>query len=231
MQGQLSHTQKAGFVLLLVFGLVTVGMGFLQMRNTIYGPFALRASKTATGAATFEDEATRAQRSDTDHDGINDYEEVNFYQTSAYLPDTDSDGASDKEEIDAGSDPLCPKEEGCQSAASDVAPSSASSLGESATDGFGLLDAVVGALPSGGDTAASDGGTLPSGVAGVTPGTAASGGSATDINALVNNAAALREILRKTGKFTEEQLAKIPDETLLRMAGEVVAEQPPSKSP
>ena len=38
------------------------------------------------------DETIRLQRIDTDRDTITDYQELNFYSTSPYLPDTDSDG-------------------------------------------------------------------------------------------------------------------------------------------
>ena len=66
------------------------------------------------------DETTRLQQIDTDQDGIHDYEELNFYQTSPYLPDTDSDGISDKDEIDQGSDPLCPEGGQCAEAEANV---------------------------------------------------------------------------------------------------------------
>lgn len=45
---------------------------------------------------------------DTDNDGLNDYDELNIYNTSPYLEDSDSDGFSDKDEIDSENDPNCP---------------------------------------------------------------------------------------------------------------------------
>ncbi len=50
---------------------------------------------------------------DTDQDGLSDYDELNIYGTSPYLPDTDSDGYSDKKEVDDGYDPNCPGDENC----------------------------------------------------------------------------------------------------------------------
>jgi len=35
----LSKEQKTGFILLLIFGFLTVFLGFFQIRNNIYGPF------------------------------------------------------------------------------------------------------------------------------------------------------------------------------------------------
>lgn len=111
----LTREQKTGFVLLLIFGLLAIGLGILQMRNTIFGPFVVRLSKTNEAEQNlFLNEEARLQSIDTDHDGLNDFEELNFYETSPYLPDTDSDGIDDKVEIEQGTDPLCPKGELCE---------------------------------------------------------------------------------------------------------------------
>jgi len=110
-----NRTQKTGFVLLFVFTLLVVGLGGLQMRNNIYSPFVVKTDNVS-GAIGVSDENTRLQNIDTDQDGINDYEELYFYETSPYLPDTDSDGFGDKQEIDAGTDPNCPKDEVCAQA-------------------------------------------------------------------------------------------------------------------
>ena len=110
-----NRTQKTGFVLLFVFTLLVVGLGGLQMRNNIYSPFVVR-TENVNGAIGVSDENTRLQNIDTDQDGINDYEELYFYETSPYLPDTDSDGLGDKQEIDAGTDPNCSKNEVCEQA-------------------------------------------------------------------------------------------------------------------
>ncbi|MFZ2190058.1 MAG: hypothetical protein WAV48_04720, partial [Candidatus Magasanikiibacteriota bacterium] len=100
----LNNTQKTGFVLLLVFGILAVGLGLLQMRNAIYNPFYSQVAMTGEADADnlILDESARLQSIDTDRDGINDWEELNFYETSPYLADTDSDGMEDKVEIDSG---------------------------------------------------------------------------------------------------------------------------------
>jgi len=50
---------------------------------------------------------------DTDGDGLLDYDELNYYNTSPYLEDTDSDGIEDKSEIELGEDPNCPRGQNC----------------------------------------------------------------------------------------------------------------------
>lgn len=50
---------------------------------------------------------------DSDRDGLNDYDEIYIYHTSAYLEDTDSDGYNDKQEIDTSNDPNCPAKQKC----------------------------------------------------------------------------------------------------------------------
>ena len=110
-QKKITSQQKIGFIFLLVFAVVTVSLGILQLRNSIYGPFVIRLSETNVVAKV--DEEARLKQIDTDRDGISDYEELFIYETSPYLPDTDSDGKNDKEEIDGGKDPLCPEGQNC----------------------------------------------------------------------------------------------------------------------
>jgi len=197
----LSREQKIGFVLLFVFGILAVGLGFLQIRNTIYQPFVIRESDDASPQIVL-DELTKLQRIDTDQDGLNDYEELNFYQTSPYLPDTDSDGLSDQTEINDGTDPLCAKDKVC-----------------------GGIEAV-GAIPS--TTSTNFSSPLISNVA--TPveilntipskSTSTSSG-ALDVSALINDPKQLRALLLSTGKITAAELDKISDENLLKAAKEL----------
>ena len=201
--GRLSRQQKTGFVLLLIFGVFAVGLGLLQMRNTIYGTFVLKLDRNTAKGRAFIDDAARLQQTDTDRDGLNDYEELNFYQTSPYLPDTDSDGARDKAEIDAGEDPLCPKGEECR-AASAPASAASSTLLETIVgqnDPLQILEGIGQALD-------------PSGLVTRGPG----GVPQLNIEALINNPAALRKLIETSGQFTPEQLQGLDDETLLSIA-------------
>ncbi len=190
----LTREQKTGFVLLLIFGILAVGLGFLQMRNTVYGPFVIRAQDKTSQIVV--DENARLQRIDTDQDGINDYEELNFYETSPYIPDTDSDGVGDKEEIDRGTDPLCPEGESCTTGEQIVQTTSTITTPVKTDTTF--MD-VLGAA----------------GEASLQPG---------DIEALIADPVALRQLLRESGKLTEDQLATIDDATLRALAEESLKE-------
>lgn len=201
-----------GAILLFAFALIAVGLGFLQMRNTIYGPFVIRADKTKTVSAFFSDEKTRLQQIDTDRDGLNDYEELNFYGTSPYLPDTDSDGVKDKEEIDRGADPLCKEGVSCLSAES--MPSGANTSSISVQSGGSMLD-ILGqaATESGANTDAQKLLTQES------------------FDAIINNPQALRKMLIESGKFTEKDIKNIDDATLLSIARSALKEISTSTKP
>ncbi|MBI2644846.1 hypothetical protein HYW94_01555 [Candidatus Uhrbacteria bacterium] len=47
------------------------------------------------------------KNADTDKDGLNDFDEITIYRTSAFLDDSDGDGYDDKTELRTGHDPLC----------------------------------------------------------------------------------------------------------------------------
>lgn len=109
--GPLSKGQKVGFILLLIFGISMVFLGFMQMRNTIRDPFRSKAIGTKVNSEAAS--TLSLQDEDTDRDGLNNFDELQVYGTSPYLPDTDSDGISDSEEIKKGTDPNCPEGTNC----------------------------------------------------------------------------------------------------------------------
>lgn len=202
-QSGLTTQQKTGFVLLLIFGILAIGLGFLQIRNTIYTPFIVRTSEQEK-LPTALDETARLQQIDTDQDGIHDYEELYFYQTSPYLPDTDSDGVSDKDEIDQGTDPLCREGSECvakESADADSEPASIGSplIEETATP----VDIITNSIGSSGIAAS---------------GTA----EGLDLEALLTNPDELRALLLRTGNIEQEALDQIDDATLLELSRELL---------
>lgn len=104
--------QKIGLLLLLVLAVFTVGLGVLQIRNTMYAPFAL--SNAVPPAVKTEVASVDALRfRDTDNDTVPDFDELYGYRTSPYLADTDSDGLNDGAEIAAGTNALCPEGKTC----------------------------------------------------------------------------------------------------------------------
>ena len=194
----LSKEQKTGFVLLLVFGFLTVGLGFLQMRNTIYNPFIVRVQNNSSDSNSMYD-MVLLQQTDTDNDGISDYDEMEYYKTSAYLPDSDSDGVDDKMEIELGTDPLCAEGEICEV---ELAPAEGAELESPLSTDSGIQD-ILNAV---GQSATSTGSLGQSGI---------------DINAIMNSPDMIRQLLLSTGQITEEQLSQIDDATLMEMIKEI----------
>ena len=199
-KSRLNGTQKTGFVLLLVFGILAVGLGLLQMRNTIFNPFVIKLSDTGSAEQLFADEQTRLQSIDTDHDGLNDWEELNFYETSPYLPDTDSDGISDAKEIKAGTDPLCPEGDICNTSEEIVVNTS--------TQQLDLTGEIVTPL----DVFGQAGIGMPSDA------------NSTELLASLQDAKKLRELLLQTGQITQEQLDQISDSDLLALVDQMLQE-------
>lgn len=108
----LSKEQKIGVILLSIFSIFAIGLGVLQIRNTMYAPFALSNKIPPLVRDDINSNEALMYR-DTDKDGLNDFDESYVYLTSRYLADTDSDGITDKAEVDKGSDPLCPEGQSC----------------------------------------------------------------------------------------------------------------------
>jgi hypothetical protein len=113
---------KKAFLIIALIAILIIVLWIMQLRKSIiyplYGgvdPKVLQEQALARqqqAQATSPDDA-KLKATDTDKDGLNDYDELNLYHTSPYLADTDSDGFSDKAEIDSGNDPNCPKGQNC----------------------------------------------------------------------------------------------------------------------
>ncbi|MDD2758099.1 MAG: thrombospondin type 3 repeat-containing protein [Patescibacteria group bacterium] len=111
-QNRFTKEQKIGLVLLSAFVVLAISFGVLQMRNTMYRPFALNNSIPAfLGDQVNTPDALRYR--DTDLDGLNDFDELYVYGTSPYLADTDSDGLTDKQETEKGTNPNCAEGRTC----------------------------------------------------------------------------------------------------------------------
>ena len=114
-QAGLTKEQKIGFGLLLVFAILTVGLGVLQIRNTLYAPFALTNTVPLVLKDSVVNNIDALRFRDTDIDELSDFDELYLYGTSPYLYDTFGYGISDKEVIAKGL-PLCPKGQDCAGA-------------------------------------------------------------------------------------------------------------------
>jgi hypothetical protein len=103
----LDKQQKISLIALGTFTILVMVFGVLQFRHNLYSPFDY-SKKVATVANTINGTTTDLTKLDSDSDGLNDFDEINVYQTSPYLEDSDSDGFNDKEEILNNTDPNCP---------------------------------------------------------------------------------------------------------------------------
>ncbi|MFA5128178.1 MAG: hypothetical protein WC457_04245 [Patescibacteria group bacterium] len=129
-QNRFSKEQKIGLVLLSSFVVLAVTLGLIEMRNTLYSPFALNNSIPAMiGSDVDTTDALRYR--DTDADGLNDFDELYVYSTSPYLADTDSDGLTDKQEVEGGKNPNCAEGKDCNAS---IAENGSAIIATSSTD-------------------------------------------------------------------------------------------------
>jgi len=112
VENGLSREQKIGFVLLLAFAILVIGLGVLQIRNNMYSHFALN-NKIPNTLKDQVDTVDALRFRDTDRDGLSDFDELYIYGTSPYIADSDSDGISDGEEVKRGTNPMCAPGQDC----------------------------------------------------------------------------------------------------------------------
>ena len=110
-----SKEEKAALVLLIVCGMGGLFFGFRYLGKNLQSPFSFEYNGpqylTASEQETAKIDAYKSR--DTDADGLNDYDELYIYKTSAYLADSDSDGTNDATEVASGGDPNCPVGKTC----------------------------------------------------------------------------------------------------------------------
>jgi len=128
----LTKQQKTGFALLLVFAILAVTLGVLNLRNTMLKPFAL-TSTVPLGLSEVVNDVGALRMRDTDHDKLNDFDELYVYSTSPYLADTDSDGLSDYDEVAKGTNPLCGEGKDCESDITNQSGLTKTSVGSAST--------------------------------------------------------------------------------------------------
>jgi len=195
---ELDPAQKLGFFVLLLFTFLIFALVIFRTQRNLHAPFELVIPEGESNIVLSEEEL---RTSDTDEDGISDYDEMYLYNTSPYLPDTDSDGILDKDELDEGTDPRCPEGEDCNSL--EFISNTSSTLQLNGPGGaFNPLDIF---------TVAEGQGALP-----VEHG---------DVYMFLENPEQIRKALIDTGKVSSEALDGISDEDLLKMAQEFYAGQ------
>lgn len=112
----LTKGQRIGVALLCVFLVATIGAVFVQFKSNLYA-YAERHPTNGILPTDLEalakNQNEALKKADTDSDGLNDYDELYLYHTSAYNKDTDSDGSDDGVEVQRGTSPVCPEGKDC----------------------------------------------------------------------------------------------------------------------
>jgi len=196
---KLPKERKTSFVLLLVFAIIGSVIGLLQLRNTLYSPFALNNKIPLSLKEQVVDNNIDYQKiNDTDQDGLSDFDERYVYTTSPYLYDTFGYGMSDREVVQKGL-PLCPGAgKNCSGTSSEGSSGSTANtstvLGTlPAVDVFGLTEAeAVGAAPP-------------------------------DLNTILSDPNQIRQLLLQTGRVDQASLSKISDNDLLLIVGQFIS--------
>lgn len=115
---RLSREEKVIFMLLAVIGTFGVVFGLKSLPASLSRPFEIQLSeyKDTNFLTLSEQEAAETERqktTDSDQDGLMDYDELYVYKTSPYLADSDSDGFDDNMEIFSNHNPNCPEGKNC----------------------------------------------------------------------------------------------------------------------
>lgn len=122
-------TEGRAFGVIVFICLAGLTAGMYQISRDIKTPFSKPivnlpagfklpdfSELTKTDAEKRLEAAAELKKTDTDEDGLTNYDELYVYTTSPYLADSDSDGINDQSEIKSGEDPNCPKGQTCGSA-------------------------------------------------------------------------------------------------------------------
>ncbi len=208
----LTGQQKTGFVLLLIFGILAVGLGLLQIRNRVYGPFAYKPLLDSQLSPSVTDPVLRLKYIDTDHDGLTDYDEIYVYHTSPYLWSTASDNMSDKEKIAKNLNPLCAANNqnctaGAQYPGSEGVLSSTASPSSTIIDMGSPLANVATAQDIINQTVATN-----------------DNGAFSGFKQDLQDPKTVREMLLATGKIATDTLSKIDDQSLMQMITQLLQE-------
>jgi hypothetical protein len=194
----LPKERKTGFVLLLVFGTIAVVLIFLQIRNTVYAPFALSNKIPASFKEQLVDNTDHLKVTDTDRDGLSDFDEQYVFGTSPYLYDTFGYGISDKDVVQRGL-ALCP---GAGKNCSGEVPDQNYATVQNSTS-----STVLSSLP--GTVLGSEQELV--------------GSAPPDLVKILGDPKELRKLLIQTGKIDEKSLNKISDSDLLLMASQMMS--------
>jgi hypothetical protein len=240
---ELSRQQQVVLVILVVLGVGGLVLGARSFGTNIRRPFIEQLQEYAKAGdyLTPEERARQEEQElkskDTDGDGLNDYDELNVFNTSPYLKDTDSDGFDDQTEVFSNNDPNCPEGEDCsQQLEEEAVPDNQDSTdqlvdptgdGSGASGSVGLgesqqFDSLLGSVAAQGDERAESGAATGGALSGLAGGQIQSQG---DLMRFFDNLSAdqIRAAMINAG-IPEEQLEGLSDEEVKQLFNEAIGQ-------
>lgn len=199
----LTKEQKLALAFIGIAGIFVIGLSLQRMQNQIREPFLVKTSSLVEAkkiiGLTADEEVAKQRRTDTDGDGLSDWDEENTYHTNPNLRDSCGDGVSDNMRVLTGRNLAC--------------LNSPNSQGNLDLSGVMTTGSDIFAMPGSGDPASA----FSLGSASGSPMAAAGQQAMASIKQvmLARDPAAIRETLKD--KIPPEDLAKISDEELLRL--------------
>lgn len=150
-----SKEQRVGFGFAIGLGCVAFLVGLFYVGHHLMAPFALEYNGPAFIMPAQQEEAELQQLrvTDSDEDGLVDFDELYVFKSSPYLFDTDGDGYDDGFEVENGTDPTCPEGLDCSElettgdAESEVTEDMLENADRFATDTSELHELVTGLGP------------------------------------------------------------------------------------
>jgi hypothetical protein len=110
------ETEKGRKIILASFLFLSFGVivyGFTSLTHKMKEPFGEKTGWQEYSDQKQAQEIALLKMTDTDEDGLTDFDEKFIYMTSLYIKDSDSDGMGDAQEVQVGTDPWCPAGENC----------------------------------------------------------------------------------------------------------------------
>lgn len=213
---KLNKRQKSFFVVFVLCAIAALVFTYSSVREGINAPWRVSIKDLEKNKSLLKNSATELEnyqkRSDTDGDGLSDWDEENIYHSSPYLWSTAGDGMPDNVKIAMGENPLCKHGEPC------TVETMAFNLPTTTYPGSNMLDTNVkddlGNIIMG-DSQAGQNFRQSASDAGV---------DMSLDSTIPRDPALLRQALLQTGKVTQADLDKVNDQQLLQYFDEAKAE-------
>ncbi|MCC7357780.1 hypothetical protein IT408_04765 [Candidatus Uhrbacteria bacterium] len=107
----LTREQQISVVVLMICGGCAITLSLFRIQASIKEPFLVRKDTLLTAKKILgpsdQQKLEKEQRTDTDGDGLSDWDEVNVYKTNPNLRDSCGDGMPDNIRIASGLDVTC----------------------------------------------------------------------------------------------------------------------------